>query len=209
MGAIAEARKLQKHGMNALSNYKLEKAKAAAAAAARAGTGPVPIFPPIPTGPVVIGPVGGAGGAVAPNANLDPPEEEINQNLVSLEEEGAEAEAARPAAPHALYNLMAPTRNKIIGTGTKLLAAVKRHKSLPPEHIERLKNTIRRLRNASTFKLVQGSRNAPIMQKLANNLNLERRRFTGELIGGTRRLRKKARKTRNRKAYGRKTRSRK
>jgi hypothetical protein len=152
-----------------------EKARRTASAA-------IPTFPPVPTHPIII-----KKGPMHPiHEDLEVPELDA-RNAVNF--------VPAAAAPPPSFNIFAGMRKNVIASGEKLLTALGRRGTLPETHIGKLNGTIKRLRTLSTSKLVRGTANAPRMQHLADALTEQKLR----MAGGTRRLRKRARKTRSRK----------
>jgi hypothetical protein len=144
----------------------------------------VPTFPPVPTHPIII-----KKGPMHPiHEDLEVPELDARNALNFVP-----AAAAPPPPPS--FNIFAGMRKNVIASGEKLLTALGRRGTLPETHIGKLNGTIKKLRTLSTSKLVRGTANAPRMQHLADALTEQKRR----MAGGTRRLRKKGRKTRSRK----------
>lgn len=151
----------------------------------RAGSAAIPTFAPVPSHPILI-----KKGPIYPiHEELDFPELDARNALNFV------PAAAAPPPPH--YNIFAGMRKKVITSGEKLLAALGRRETLPEAHIGRLNGTIKRLRTLSTSKLARGTANAPRMQHLADALTEQKTRIAPR--GGTRRIRRKARKTRSRK----------
>lgn len=154
-----------------------EKARRTASAA-------IPTFPPVPTHPVII-----------KKAPIFPIHEELE--VPNLDARNAMNFVPAAAAPAPSFNIFSGMRKTVITSGEKLLKALGRRGTLPEAHIGRLNGTIKRLRTLSTSKLVRGTANAPRMQHLADALTEQKTRLAPR--GGTRRLRKRARKTRSRK----------
>ncbi len=153
--------------------------------ARRTGSAAVPTFPPIPTHPVII-----KKGPMHPiHEDVEVPELDARNALNFV--------PAAAAAPPPSFNIFSGMRKKVITSGEKLLTALGRRATLPEAHLGKLNGTIKRLRTLSTSKLVRGTANAPRMQHLADALTEQKLRIAPR--GGTRRLRKKGRKTRSRK----------
>jgi hypothetical protein len=152
--------------------------------ARRTDSAAIPTFPPVPTHPIII-----KKGPIYPiHEELEVPELDA-RNAVNF--------VPAAAAPVPSFNIFSGMRKKVITSGEKLLTALGRRATLSEAHIGKLNGTIKTLRTLSTSKLVRGTANAPRMQHLADALTEQKIRIAPR--GGTRRLRKRARKTRSRK----------